>query len=248
VESFPSLHLYQLAGLQLKELGRILDGVLEVSKVPNQVEVISGHVTNWKNLWSKTLLKLLRPLNIKFLLSCSRSSSKDVLKALNQVSQLQFCFQELRHRRLGGLRSARLMIIWGGVGDPNTVKLAARNIESWSLSRFLEPAVRNASRGTLKSTACDFVWHPHASTYPFPWPLPQDKLWLETTTAFHQDSLIIFSFTLHELGQIVDLSSDWLTALVQIVCKCKWRSPPTLSPSRDWYHWGSLVALSAIKS
>jgi hypothetical protein len=95
VKSVPSLSLSQLAGLQLNELGGRLDGVLEVSKVPNQVEVISGHVTNWMNLWSKTLLKLLRPLNIKFVLSCSMSRSKDVLKALNQVSQLQFCFQEL---------------------------------------------------------------------------------------------------------------------------------------------------------
>jgi hypothetical protein len=112
VKSVPSLPLSQLAGLQLKESGRRLDGVLEVSQVPNQVEVISGYVKNWTNLWSKTLLKLLRPLKIKFVLSCSRSSSKDVLKALNQVSQLQFCFEEFRHRRLGGLTSSRIMIIW----------------------------------------------------------------------------------------------------------------------------------------
>jgi hypothetical protein len=167
VESVPSLPLSQLSGLQLNELGGRLEGVLEVSQVSNQVEVISGHVTTWMSLWSKTLLKLLRRLNIKFVLSCSRSSSKDVLKALNQVSQLQFCFQELRHRRLGGLTSAHLMIIWGGVWNPKTVKLAARNMESRSLSRFLEPAVRNASQGTLKSTSCDFVWHPHKSTSPF---------------------------------------------------------------------------------
>jgi hypothetical protein len=46
VESVSSLPLPQLAGLQLKELGGRLDGVLEVSQFPNQVEVISGHVTN----------------------------------------------------------------------------------------------------------------------------------------------------------------------------------------------------------
>jgi hypothetical protein len=111
------------------------------------------------------------------------------------------------------------VIIWGGVGDPKTLNFAARNTEYWSLSRFLEPAVRNASRGTLKSAACDLVWHPHTSTSPFPWPLPQYKLCVETTTAFHQDLLIISSFTLHELGQIIDLRSDWSTALVQIVWK-----------------------------
>jgi hypothetical protein len=42
---------------------------------------------------------------------------------------------------------------------------------------------------------------------------------VETTTAFHQDLLIIRSFTLRELGQIIDLRSDWSTALVQIVWK-----------------------------
>jgi hypothetical protein len=84
---------------------------------------------------------------------------------------------------------------------------------------FLEPSVRNASRGTLKLTACDFVWHPHMITYPFTCPLPQDKLWVETTTAFHQDLLIIRSFTFHELGQIIYLRSDWSIALVQIVWK-----------------------------
>jgi hypothetical protein len=59
----------------------------------------------------------------------------------------------------------------------------------------------------------------HTSISPFPWPLHQDKLWVETTTAFHQYLLIIRSFTLHELGQIIDLRSDWSTALVQIVWK-----------------------------
>jgi hypothetical protein len=132
-----------------------------------------------------------------------------VLKALNQVSQLQSCFQDMQHRRLGGITSARLMIIWGGVGNPKTVKLATRNMESRSLSRFLEPAVGNASRGTLKSTACDVVCHPHTSISSFHWTLPQDNLWVETTTAFHQALLIISSFILHELGQIIDLRSDW---------------------------------------
>jgi hypothetical protein len=88
VESIPSLPLSRLAGLQLKELGARLEGVLEVSQVSNPVEVISGHITKWTNLCSKTLLKLLRPFHIKCVLFCSRSSSKDVLKALNQVSQL----------------------------------------------------------------------------------------------------------------------------------------------------------------
>jgi hypothetical protein len=99
-------------------------------------------------------------------------------------------------------------------------------MESRSLSRFLESAVRNASRGTIKSTACDFLCHPRPSTSSFPWPLPQDKFWVETTKAFHQDLLIIRSFTLHELGQIIDLRSDWSTALVHFF----WKWMMALSP------------------
>ena len=53
------------------------------------------------------------------------------------------------------------------------------------------------------------------STSNFPWTLLQDKLGVETTIAFHQDLLIIFYFTLHELGKIIDLRYDWSTALVQ---------------------------------
>jgi hypothetical protein len=72
------------------------------------------------------------------------------------------------------------------------------------------------------------VWHSHTIISHFPWPLPQDKLWVETNTAFHQDLLIIRSFTLHELGQIIDLRSDWLTALVQIVWKLNDGALPSL--------------------
>jgi hypothetical protein len=86
VEYVLSLPLSQLAGIQLNELGGSFDGVIEVSQVPNQVEVISGHVTNWTNLWSKALLKLVRPLTIKFVLSCSRSSSKDAEGSTSSLS------------------------------------------------------------------------------------------------------------------------------------------------------------------
>ena len=93
VEYIPSMPLYQLDGLHLKELGGRLDGVLEVSQSRNQVEVISGHVTKWTHIWIQTLLRLLQPIYIKFLLSCSRRSAKDVLKALNIVSRLYFVFK-----------------------------------------------------------------------------------------------------------------------------------------------------------
>ena len=72
------------------------------------------------------------------------------------------------------------------------------------------------------------MWHTHTSTPPFPWPFPPDKLWVETTTAFHQDFLKICSFVLHELGQIIDLRSDWSTALVQTVCKWNYGTLPPL--------------------
>ena len=100
-----------------------------------------------------------------------------------------------------------------------TRKLAASNMESQSLSGFLESDVKNTYRGTLKSTACSFVWNPHTSTSPFPSPLHQYKLWVETTTAFHQDLFIIGSFTLHKLGHIIDIFSDWSIALVQTARK-----------------------------
>ena len=50
-------------------------------------------------------------------------------------------------------------------------------MESWSLSQFIEPAVRYDSRLTV----FDFVWHPHTRTSHFRWSLPQYKLWVKTT-------------------------------------------------------------------
>ena len=35
-------------------------------------------------------------------------------------------FHGLKHQILGGLTSERLMVIWGGVGDSKTIKLAAK--------------------------------------------------------------------------------------------------------------------------
>ena len=43
-------------------------------------------------------------------------------------------FQELRHQRLGGLTSTRLIIICGVVGYPKKIKFATRNMEYQSLS------------------------------------------------------------------------------------------------------------------
>ena len=114
------------------------------------------------------------------------------------------------------------MIMWGGVGGPKRIKLAARNMESRSLSQFLEPAVRNASRGTL-TTAYNVVWHPHTNTSTFTLHFPQ-----ETTTAFHQDLLLNSYFTLHGLGQIIDICSDWSTALAQTAWKWNYVAFPPL--------------------
>ena len=37
-------------------------------------------------------------------------------------------FNGLKHQILGGLTIARLMVIWGGVGDSKTIKLVAKNM------------------------------------------------------------------------------------------------------------------------
>ena len=52
VESITSMPLYKLSGIQLRELGVKTDNVLEVSLVPNPVDIICGHVTKWTHLWS----------------------------------------------------------------------------------------------------------------------------------------------------------------------------------------------------
>ena len=72
------------------------------------------------------------------------------------------------------------------------------------------------------------MWHPHTSTSPLTWTFPQEKLWVENNTAFNQYLLMILSFTLHELGQIIDLCYDFSTELVQTVWKWNDASLPPL--------------------
>ena len=55
IKSIPYIPLSQLDGLQLKGLDLIIYCVLEVSQVPNQFVVISGHVTKLSLFWSHTL-------------------------------------------------------------------------------------------------------------------------------------------------------------------------------------------------
>ena len=95
VKYITSMPLSQLASIQLKEFFRIIDGILIFLQVPNQIEFISGQVTKWMHLWIQTLLSLLRPFHIKFVLFFSRNSFRHMLKALNLVSHLKFYFQEL---------------------------------------------------------------------------------------------------------------------------------------------------------
>ena len=58
VEYVPSIPLSQLADIQLKKLGGRLACVLEVSKVPNQVEIIIGHVTKLMHHCSHILITI----------------------------------------------------------------------------------------------------------------------------------------------------------------------------------------------
>ena len=58
VEYVPSMPLSQLVDIQLKKLCGRIDCVLEVSKGPNQVEIISGHVTKCMNHFIHTLIRI----------------------------------------------------------------------------------------------------------------------------------------------------------------------------------------------
>jgi hypothetical protein len=49
------------------------------------------------------------------------------------------------------------------------------------MTLFLEPVARLAARASLEKAQQDFLWRPHKDEMPFPWSLPQERTWVETS-------------------------------------------------------------------
>ena len=140
-------------------------------------------------------------------------------------------WREIRHRNLGGLSSARLLVGWGGASSTcSLVEPGQRRAPTRPLDRFLERAVILAEWRKVDSRRSVGVtrnrgfgtdcWRPAAANAkPYPWPWREAPLWVEAPSvfAFAQGVSIERRLTLKERCQIVDLRADWGKELLEPV-------------------------------
>jgi hypothetical protein len=120
----------------------------------------------------------------------------------------------LRHWRLGGLTSARVVALWRGRNEVSNASLrpGERHSPSRPLAAFLEPSVR-LSEWRMASSQCSrrarreqTCWCPaSASPIPYPWPWSTGPQWVETTSVYLGDALIQRPLTEKEFAQLLDL-------------------------------------------
>ena len=125
----------------------------------------------------------------------------------------------LKHRQLGGLTTARLEAHWWGPDDAlELVRPGERRAPTRPLGAFLEPAVRLTSwRSRRADTVC---WKPLSEgAAPYPWPLPQEDVWVEAPSVFLHGATMERPLTLKEKCQLVDLRADWGVSLLDELWK-----------------------------
>ena len=143
-------------------------------------------------------------------------------------------WEELRHRSLGGLTSARVLVAWRGGSPAKLIEVqpAKRNHPVRPLAAFLEPAVsllawRRPSMVT--GEALQDCWCPHSSgAKPYPWPLRDAPLWVCTTSVLLKGvGLLERPLMVKERAQLVDLREDWGNDLLDLVWQWdRGASPP----------------------
>lgn len=121
-------------------------------------------------------------------------------------------WRELRHRRLGGLTSARVWVGWTGgcVGAAAMVAPGGCCSPPRPLDKFLEPAVWLSP--WRKPGGLEPCWRPTAlAAKPYPWPWENGPTWVEAPSVFigARGGTIERPITVKEFCQLADLRADW---------------------------------------
>jgi hypothetical protein len=153
--------LSELASKQLLELSRHVPGLIKDQGLDSQTILISGHIGLFTDHWKEFLTNLEHPLSQCIILSLIRQSSISVTTELTRICQGRIHFQELRHSRLGGLTSARLILIWGGFGDYTSFKPWRPKMLRTNIMAGLDPIALLAKRATSVTIKQGFIWKPH---------------------------------------------------------------------------------------
>ena len=154
------------------------------------------HVHKQNNTWKNFLCNVKHSYYARIFLSATRKHSKAVVRAYKESAGYKCCVQELRYKSLGGLTGSQLNLIWRGADSYKQFQPGIRRLDNRSLTIFLEPVARLAAQASLEKYKQDFLWRPHIYEMPFSWNFLQEQIWVETSSVFIKDKLII-----RELGK-----------------------------------------------
>jgi hypothetical protein len=126
-----------------------------------------------------------------------------------------FRWNEIRHRHLGGLTSAKVSVGWKGPRPlPKAMEPRRRRLPVRPLERFLEPSVRLGAWRKPSMNSAD-VWAPsREDATAFPWPWKAKPPWVEAKSCFLGGSLVERPLTDKERAQLMDLREDWAPSLL----------------------------------
>jgi hypothetical protein len=203
---------------------------------PNIPHVVCGHLLSSPG---RSILAYLGsiPATSFLLLTLDRSA----LPLLQQYIGEHCRWEEIRHRRLGGLTAARVIVVWRShskVAD-DRLRPGERHSPLRPLSAFLEASTRLTewrmadSQCALRARQDLTCWCPASSSpRPYPWPWSEGPRWVETTSVYLGSALIQRPLTEKEFAQLMDLREAWGPPLVKTLMEWDRGATPPLRMCR----------------
>ena len=197
---------------------------LQFEKSP--IEVVSFHAGTDTHL--DAILRYLETAPTETL--CLLSGTESTFYHLQRHVPNTFKTATMRHRRLGGLTTARIQVGWSLRGSE--IYPGKRTYPLRPVGAFLEPSVRlrewnlvPSARPPVSVECWDATLGSKAK--PFSWPPSTRHPWVRTRSVFFKERWIERPITDKEKAQLLDLREDWGNHLINDVWEWnQMESPP----------------------
>ena len=133
------LPLKDIVSVQLGSLYNYVGELQPIHQVQDLNELISGHVLNISDIWISFFTKIDILITTRLVFSTCCATLNNTFIIFHSKVWLSLFHQELIHQGLVGLTLACIHIIWVGHGLPRNFIPWLRNLNSRSLTNFLDP-------------------------------------------------------------------------------------------------------------
>ena len=106
------LHLTGIYSFKLGSMSNYVDGLQALPQVQDLNEFIFGHVRNLSDVWIYFFTKICSLITNRLVFLACRATFKNTFDLFQSKVWFAIFYKELRHRRLGGLKLARIHSIW----------------------------------------------------------------------------------------------------------------------------------------